>query len=204
MSDPRPARTVASGALAVLLVLWAGCRDRQPVEPPVLSTLPPFTLIDQRSNPYGSSDLQGKVWIANFIFTRCPDMCPMLSAAMAKLQQDLTREPLWDRVRLVSFSVEPDHDSPAVLLDYAEKLGAGSHWAFLTGSREEIWQLSQEGFKLPTAESPPDAGNPILHSNKFVLSDAEGRIRGYYDAREQRDRQRLLRDLRALLGPAAA
>ena len=201
MSRPRRASALSLGALA-LAILCAACRN-DPPEIPVLSTLPEFTLIDQSSGPYGSADLRGKIWVADFIFTRCPDMCPMLSAAMASLQRDLTQEQLWDRVRLVSFSVEPDHDSPEVLRDYADELGAGPNWAFLTGTREEIWQLSQQGFKLPAAESPPDAGNPILHSNKFVLSDDEGRIRGYYDATDARDRLRLLRDLRILADSAA-
>ena len=183
------------------LATCSACRS-DPPELPVLSTLPAFALIDQSNQPYGSADLRGKIWVADFIFTRCPDMCPMLSAAMASLQRDLDREKLWDRVRLVSFSVEPDHDSPEVLREYAAKLRAGAHWAFLTGSRQDIWQLSQEGFKLPAAESPPDAGNPILHSNKFVLSDAEGRIRGYYNATDAQDRQRLLRDLRTLVDSA--
>ena len=119
----------------------------------------------------------------------------MLTREMARIQTDL-RGRGWDDVQLVSISVDPENDTPETLAAYAAKHGAkkGS-WQFLTGQRDEIWSLSVDGFRLPVADIEDNIDGPILHSNKFVLADRQGRIRGYYDALEEPARSKLFRDL---------
>jgi protein SCO1/2 len=178
--------------VAIGLVL-AGCEPAQRV--PVWTTLPEFVLIDQDSQPYGTDQLRGRPWIADFVFTQCPGRCPMLTREMARIQTDL-RSKGWDDVRLVSISVDPENDTPEVLAAYASKHGAQTgSWQFLTGRRDEIWSLGVDGFQLAIAETEGGFDGPILHSNKFVLTDRQGRIRGYYDALEEPSRAKLFRDL---------
>jgi cytochrome oxidase Cu insertion factor (SCO1/SenC/PrrC family) len=149
---------------------------------PVLGKLPQFTLTSEDGQAFGSRQLAGKVWAANFIFTRCPGTCPRQTSQMSELQTTLAAQAGWDDIRLVSFSVDPEHDTPEVLTAYARQAGADpGHWRFLTGPRDDIWQLSKVGFKLDVGEAPPDAFSPLFHSSSFVLVDQQGRIRGYYD-----------------------
>lgn len=163
---------------------------------PILGTVPEFSLTDQTGNDFGTTELRGKVWIANFFFTRCLGTCPQQSARMAELQGRLAREPVWDGIRLLSFSVDPNHDTPGVLRKYAQQFEADeTHWKFLTGSRETVWQICHDGFKLPVAENPGNQAMPIFHDSKFVLVDRLGRIRGYYDSLSDKDMIQLERDL---------
>ena len=162
---------------------------------PVWTTLPEFELVDQDSQPYGSEQLRGKPWIADFVFTQCPSRCPMLTREMAKIQSELNGKG-WDDVQLVSISVDPENDTPETLTAYAAKHGAKTEtWRFLTGQRDKIWSLGVDGFLLPIADAEGGFDGPILHSNKFVLTDRQGRIRGYYDALEESARSKLIRDL---------
>ena len=150
--------------------------------------VPAFQLTNQDRQPFGSAQLNGKIWIADFIYTMCPGPCPMISSRMGELQK-----PLRDTdVKLVSFSVDPQHDTPAVLRDYADKLNAqAGRWHFLTGDKDTIYRLAREGFKLATLEG--EATGPI-HSTRMVLVDRSGTIRGYYDATDADAVTRLLAD----------
>jgi len=151
--------------------------------------IPPFQLTDQNEAPFGSPQLSGKIWIADFVYSTCPGPCPLISSRMGELQK-----PLRDTdVKLVSFSVDPQHDTPAVLRDYAAKLNAQSgRWYFLTGDKNTIYRLSRNGFKLAADEG--EAAGPI-HSTRMVLVDRSGTIRGYYDATEADAVTRLLADV---------
>jgi protein SCO1/2 len=164
-------------------------------ELPVYGTLPEFELVDRSGQNVTLAGLRGKVWVADFIFTHCAGPCPLLSSKMSKLQ-DAVRE--LDGVRLVSFSVDPERDTPEVLAEYAGKFQADpERWLFLTGAKEPLYRLVVEGFRLAVEEGGPQAGL-ITHSTRFVLVDQEGRIRGYYDGAEGRTIQALLPDIRAL------
>lgn len=166
--------------------------------PEVLFVLPAFTLTDQHGRPFGSEDLAGLVWIADFMFTRCPGVCPMLTRNMAAIQDQLRDHPQWDRIRLISISVDFDHDTSAVLRRYAEQHGADpEHWFFLSGPRHAVWPLIESGFRLPVAEDPDNPVMPFTHKAKFVLLDGKGRIRGYFDGLS--DPASLLADLEKLL-----
>jgi protein SCO1/2 len=140
------------------------------------------------------ADLAGTPWIADFVFTRCAIYCPRLTVRMKEL-----RERLPPAIRTVSFSVDPEHDTPEVLERYAEQWGIeGRSWLFLTGEREPMWRLVREGFLLPVEDAPEVEASPILHSNRFVLVDSAGRIRDTYDAFDDDALERILADLSAL------
>jgi len=118
---------------------------------------------------------------------------------MLRLQSLLKVDPLWQEVRLVSVSVDPEHDTPQVLAAYARQHRAEeTHWRFLTGTREAIWKISKDSFKLAVADNVPDARMPIVHSSRFVLVDRQGMIRGYYDGMEQQTLDEIIRDARVL------
>jgi protein SCO1/2 len=160
---------------------------------PILGTVPAFSLTERTGTPLGSEDLAGHVWVANFIFTRCPDFCPALTARMAELQ----RAGAGNAVRLVSFSVDPEHDTPTVLTDYATRTGAGARWLFVTGPRATMATLLRDGFHVAYADDGPPT-SPITHSDRFVLVDRQLRIRGYYHGTDADDLRRLARDAATL------
>jgi len=130
--------------------------------------------------------------VASFIFTRCRSTCPLQTAQMARLQQRLHEE--GKQVLLVSISVDPEHDTPQVLQEYAQRWGADpGRWRFLTGPREAIWRLSRDGFRLGVGDDPGFAEMPIFHSTKVALVDGQGRVRGYYDGISEEGTAELLR-----------
>jgi protein SCO1/2 len=192
------APAVAVSRFAPLVaILLAACRT--PAAPPALGDLPPFSLTERSGQPVGSEQLRGRIWVANFIFTACPDVCPALTTQMGRLDSLLTPE---ERPVRVSFSVDPARDTPAVLQGYAQKHRVGPNWFFLTGERAEIAALLMNGFHVAFADDGPSE-QPITHSDRFVLVDAALRVRGYYHGRIDEDMQRLVRDLRAVRREAA-
>lgn len=186
-----------SAAVVLVVALASGCG--QPNELPVWGELPSFSLSDQNAEPFGSEDLRGMVWVADFVFTSCPTRCPLLTSEMARIQSEIQSQG-WDDVRLVSISIDPGTDTPETLAAYAKKYRAdASLWRFLTGPREAVWNLSVDGFKLPVADATnPGISGPFLHSDKFVLADRLGQIRGYYDALDSEQLTRLIDDVRAV------
>lgn len=163
-------------------------------ELPVLVQLPEFALQDQNGVGFGSAQLNDKPWIANFVFTRCPTTCPIQTRNLAKFQKQLKKIDGGDEVELVSITVDPHFDTPAVLADYAKRMEADPEgWHFLTGSRDEIWDLCKKGFKLAVDDAPPKAPSPIMHSSRMMLVDRDGQIRGFYEGttREGMDDLRL-------------
>ena len=165
-------------------------------ELPRLGTLPAFELVAQSGRPFGSRDLQGHVYIANFIFTRCPSICPRLSAQMAAVQGHTAAS--GDALRLVSFSVDPEYDTPERLLTYGEQYRADfQRWTFLTGSLERIQATVVGGMKVDMEGASPGKGaDPmaLLHGTRFVLVDRAGVIRGYYASDDPAQMQRLEQD----------
>jgi protein SCO1/2 len=190
MTRAAPAAAARWALLLAVAAVWA-CGRREP--PPVLGTLPPFSLTERGGATVGADDLRGHVWIAGFIFTRCPDICPVLTQRLAELQAPLASGA--DPVQLVAFSVDPVHDTPAVLAEYAERHGAGPHWWFLTGSRDAVATLLRDGFHVAFADGGPSDA-PITHSDRFVLVDRQMRIRGYYHGSDAADLARLQTDAR--------
>jgi protein SCO1/2 len=162
---------------------------------PSYGTIPNFDLVNQDAQPFGSQQLAGKIWIADFIFTTCKGPCPIISTRMSELQKPLEKSD----VRLVSFSVDPETDTPPILLAYADKLRKEPfRWDFLTGAREAIASISRDGFKLGISEGDEPGSGPV-HSTRFVLVDRRGTIRGYYDALAPDGVTKLLADTNHLL-----
>jgi len=149
--------------------------------PPPLRTLPDFALtavtVDGTS-PLDLRALRGRVWIADFVYTSCSGPCPMLTANMAALQKKLPKS-----VGLLSFTVDPDHDSPEVLSVYAREFGADpQRWFFVDGDKPALMKLFRDGFQIAVAENAAaEPGQNVAHTTKFVLIDGQGRVRGYYD-----------------------
>jgi len=184
---------VTAGVLFWLRQLQVNALSNRPL--PSHGIVPKFELINQDAQPFGSEQLAGKIWIADFIFTTCRGPCPIISTRMSELQKPLEKSD----VHLVSFSVYPETDTPPVLRAYADKLRKEPlRWDFLTGSREAIASISRDGFKLGISEAQdPDSG-PV-HSTRFVLVDRRGAIRGYYDALAPDGVTNLLADTNHLL-----
>ncbi|HSE86772.1 MAG TPA: SCO family protein [Candidatus Binatia bacterium] len=162
-------------------------------------SVPQFSLVERSGKTTTLADLRGSIWIADFIYTTCQDTCPMQTAEMAQLQEQ------WkDRagLKLVSFSVDPEKDTIEVLSRYADRYKADAQrWLFLTGAKEEISRLVQEGFRLSAValSSEGNKDSVIMHSPRFVLIDKQAQIRGYYDSRDPQALQRLKNDLATLI-----
>jgi protein SCO1 len=213
-ATPRPSGRVLvlAGTLLVAAAAAAAvgvrARGRAPA-PPRLGALPAFQLTERSGRPLSLADLRGRPWVADFIFTQCGGACPAMTARMARLRREVP-----DDVPFVSFTVDPAHDTPEVLSRYAATYRAGESWRFVTGGQKDLYELSVGGFKLaamevPAGEQPPtnDRGRwmraaggdgPFLHSSKFVLVDAEGVIRGYYDSADEQAMRTLVADAAAL------
>lgn len=167
----------------------------------IFGQVPDFSLVERSGRRLGLSDLSEKVWLVNFIYTHCQDTCPVQSAQMRELQDEFSGE---KNLRLVSITVDPGRDSPEVLSEYAGRFHADpQRWFFLTGERDAIYRLAQEGFHLGAAEIPlqkrDGSGATHVHSPRVVLVDGKARIRGYYPSTDRGAMGRLRGDLRTLL-----
>lgn len=157
----------------------------------VYGQVPEFTLIDSNAKEFSSNQLKGKIWVADFIFTKCAGPCLTMSRQMAEFHKNFQKD---NRVRMISVSVDPERDSPQVLSKYALLYSANTDiWHFLTGSSEAIHQLAFKGFKVGSIE------DSINHSTYFVLVDQKLQIRGYYDGVDQEKMNQLSRDIAYLL-----
>lgn len=178
----RPVFWIVAVALLFGVPVTRAVLRRAPEPPPILATLAPFTLTDQLGRPFGTQQLAGKVWAANFIFTSCPTMCPVLTQKMAEVARRGRK--LGPDLHIVSFSVDPERDTPARLAEYAARHGADPHkWAFLTGSLEGIQSAVVDGFKIGIdRQKTADDFWEIVHGEHLVAVDRQLRIRGYFDA----------------------
>lgn len=185
------------GLLAITLIMSSQERPLAIIytEPqdglPVLGQVTDFAFTDSENKPFGFSDMQGQVWVADFIFTTCAGICPVMSSNMADLHREFADV---DNVKFVSFSVDPETDTPEVMQAYSEIYEADtSSWHFLTSSEDEVHTLAVEGFKIGSVD------DAFIHSSRFVLVDGAGQIRGYYEGLEDEGLDELRRDLPLLL-----
>jgi protein SCO1/2 len=170
-------------------------------ELPVLAQVPAFSLTSQDNQAFGSSQLAGAPYIAAFMFTRCPSVCPRLTATMKQIDALLSKEGV--TAHLVSISVDPTFDTPAVLSAYAQKHAIDpTRWTFLTGQHAVIAHTAEQGFKVGLSgsvdEKKPHLG--ITHASHLILVDAQGAIRGYFRSSDEDVAQQLLRAVRAISG----
>jgi protein SCO1/2 len=167
---------------------------------PEFGEVPAFSLTAHTGQPFRLEDLQGKVWVTNFFFTTCRSICPVMQENMAEVQKAFAGNP---HVRMVSFTVDPEHDTPEVLRAYAQRRGAvPGQWMFVTGDKKAIYRLARQGFKLAADDVPEEiqgTRHDFIHSEKLVLVDTSGRIRGYYSGLDMEQVQRLIEDTRRLL-----
>lgn len=220
---------IISGALVgVSAMLLAGValltrRDASSAAPTDLErlgrygTVPAFALTERSGLRVTRHDLRGSVWVADFIYTECTETCPTQSLGFAQLQREFAAGADF---RLVSITVDPAHDTPAVLRSYAERYGATEHWLFLTGDKRAIYCLAREGFRLavvdPRSTEPPECGGSswlgpraasashgsqglVMHSARFVVVDRRGEIRAYHLATDPDSLTRLRANIRELL-----
>lgn len=189
---------LAGTALLVLV-----CSGSEPISTTDdLGPVADFALTERSGRTIHRDDLLGKVWVASFIFTNCNQTCPRITANLAQLQQDFAGTP--DLV-LVSFSVDPERDTPDRLRAYANSYQADAErWLFLTGDQETVYQLILEGFHLHVAQNigaDRTRGNEVAHQNKLVLVDRRGHIRGYFEGTDPDDLARLRQRISVLVSP---
>jgi len=178
----------ATGAAAFLLLTLAACAPVKPL--PALGQVPQFQLLLPDGQPFDSRLLDGHIWVANFIYTTCPGPCPMMSHQMRGIQNSTGGTP---EVKLVSFTVDPAHDTPPVLARYAAFFKADTNrWYFLTGEMERLNLLGLNTFKLNSVDGS------LSHSTRFVLVDRRRQIRGYYLSSDEAFPGNLLHDIRQL------
>jgi len=181
-------------ALALAAGLAAGC-EREPGRggsggpvlaapadsPDVFATVAPFALQERGGRTVLREDLAGRPWVACFVFTRCSGPCPRVTSTMRKVQDGL---PPASTARLVSFSVDPEWDTPEVLARYADAVGADpERWLFLTGPEKTVDDLIRKSFLSPVERAPDGSvpvGESVSHRTQLVVVDGQGRVRGFY------------------------
>ena len=214
---------IVASAGTVVARVWLVPRP-SPGSPETLSVygeVPDFSLTERSGRRVTRADLLGKVWVANFIYTQCTETCPLQSARLARLQSEFAAE---EALRLVSITVDPKRDTPAVLSRYAERYGADPvRWLFLTGEKGAIYRLAKEGFRLGVADpddvsratGPHRWGEPravwashgskglILHSPRLVVVDRQANIRAYHRPDDEEALERLRQNVRLVLREGA-
>lgn len=166
----------------------------------VFNRIPPFKLIDQDGKTVDQSIVKNKIYVADFFFTRCGTICPRISSQLTRVQDIFRNNP---DIVFLSHTVDPEHDRPAQLKAYATKYEAiAGKWYFLTGSKTDIYDLAMHGYYLPTVDAGVKEGKPdetFIHSEKLVLVDKQGIVRGFYDGTDKEDVDRLVLEIRILL-----
>lgn len=158
--------------------------------------IPEFSFTNQEGNEVGREKMDGKITVVDFFFTSCPNICPVMSSEMERVNDMFRNE---DKVQIMSISIDPEYDSPEVLRKYAEKHNAtAGKWDFLTGGIAETYQLAKCGFAIPTVDGQGIADD-FVHSDKFMLIDELGRIRGYYSGTSREDVDLLILETKVLL-----
>jgi len=180
-----------SVCLSIAYTVFLFSQEMKQTELPVLGQVADFSLFDEQGRRFSLKDLEGKIWTANFFFTTCGDICPIMTKNMAALQRSFN---IIEDINHVSITVNPEFDTSDRLKKYAQKFKANhSKWHFLTGTRKQIREVVLKSFKLGSIEEP------VFHSPKFALIDRQGFIRGYYDGVQAGEVSQLFKDMSLLL-----
>lgn len=163
-------------------------------------TIGEFSFKDQEGRTISNKTVDGKVYVAEYFFTTCKSICPVMNKQMQRVYAKYGDDP---EFRILSFTVDPDVDTRDVMYQYALDHGVedGSNWHFLTGSKKALYELARKSFfvlKPAEAENIGDGGSDFIHTNNFVLVDREGRIRGYYDGTSPKEVDKLIHDISLL------
>lgn len=177
---------------------YYGFRDVDASGDTIYHKVPDFDFINQSGEEVSFDDFEGKIVVADFFFTTCPTICPIMTKQMARLQWIL-EDPAFKDIKLLSHTVNPNHDTPEVLMEYAKVNQADlTRWTFVTGDQQDIFDQGFNGYMLSTQE---DSGAPggFLHSSNFVLVDRDRHIRGFYDGTSSKEVDDLAADIKMLL-----
>lgn len=163
----------------------------------IYHTVSDFKLVNQDGDTVTMADFKGKILVVDFFFTRCGSICPIMSSEMENLQWQLN-DPAYNDVHFLSHTVDPEHDTPAVLKKYGEEHHADfKRWTFLTGPKKEIYEMGVKQYLVPAQEDALAPGG-FLHSNKFILVDKDRHIRGMYNGTDPDDIRNLVADIKML------
>jgi protein SCO1/2 len=185
-------RFIIYGIVAVLLLVTFLFKESSILDDlPISGSVPDFEFTDSNGETITNEDMEGKVWVADFIFTTCTMACPIMTGNMNIIHKSFKDD---NNVRIISISVYPEYDTPEVLKEYASRYNANTdRWHFLTGPEESVKNIIKTGFKIGDYE------DIIFHSEKFALVDVRGNIRGYYSGMETEDMSKLKKDIKKLL-----
>ena len=185
-------RFIIYGIVAVMLLVTFLFKESITLDDlPISGSVPDFEFTDSNGETITREDMEGKVWVADFIFTTCTMACPIMTGNMNLIHKSFKDD---NNVRIISISVYPEYDTPEVLKEYASRYNANTdRWHFLTGPEESVKNIIKTGFKIGDYE------DIIFHSEKFALVDLRGNIRGYYSGMETEDMSKLKKDIKRLL-----
>lgn len=191
----------------LVTVLLASCITKKEAPLPVFGerevngkdtiyhTIANFKFVDQDSNEVTNDTYKGKIYVADFFFTSCRTICPIMKTQMLRVYDSIQNDP---EVSLLSHTIDPEYDTVALLHDFAERLGVKSDkWHFVTGNKDEIYKLAQTSY-FSTALEDKTEQDGFIHSGAFLLIDKDRRIRGKYDGTKEEDVNRLLADIQRL------
>ncbi len=162
----------------------------------VYHTIPDFSFVNQDNQTITNKNYEGKIYVADFFFTTCPTICPIMKKQMLRVYEKFKENP---KVGILSHSIDPRHDSVQVLKEYAARLGVKSKmWNFVTGEKTKIYEIGEKSYYVTAGEDSTAAGG-IIHSGAFILVDTKRRVRGVYDGTKETDVTKLLKDMDVLL-----
>lgn len=168
----------------------------QTVVDTIYQTIPPFSLLNQDSVLVNNTTVSGKIYVADFFFTSCPTICPVMKKEMIRVYEKFKGNP---EVMILSHTIDPDYDTLPVLKDYANRLGSdGKQWMFLWGDRNIVFNLAEQGYFASAAVDSTEPGG-LVHSGGFILVDKQQRVRGIYDGTNTEEVNKLMLDMEVLL-----
>jgi len=162
----------------------------------IYHTIPDFSFTNQNGETVTQENFRDKIYVADFFFTTCPTICPIMKTQMLRVYEKYKDHP---EIMILSHTIDPEHDSVAVLHEFADRLGVtGDTWQFVTGNKEDIYEIGQNSYMVTAREDPNEPGG-YLHSGAFLLVDKDRRIRGIYDGTKEEKVDILLQDIEKLL-----
>ncbi|MFN4082313.1 MAG: SCO family protein [Bacteroidia bacterium] len=166
------------------------------IEETIYQTIPDFEFLNQDSIPVNKKSVQGKVYVADFFFITCPTICPIMKKNLIKVYEKFGNN---SNFTILSHTIDPEHDTIALLKDYSERIGSnGKNWQFLWGNREDIYKIAEEGYFV-SAMADSTAPGGFVHSGGLILVDPMFRVRGIYDGTNDKEVEKLIKDIPKLL-----
>lgn len=167
----------------------------QTVTDTIYQTIPPFKLVNQYGDSISDKDLNGKIYVADFFFTSCPSICPVMQRNMLSVYNAYKNTP---DVKILSYTIDPKYDSVKVLKKYADKLGvAGNMWWFIQGKKDDTYRLAEKSYLVAVSRDTTVPGG-YVHQGYFVLIDKQKRVRGSYDGTNPQQVSQLIDDIKTL------